>query len=38
MGVIARDHQGATILSAWRSIHHCGLPEEAEAEACLEGI
>jgi hypothetical protein len=38
VGVIARDHQGVTILSAWRFIRHCGSPEEAEAEACLEGI
>jgi hypothetical protein len=38
VGVVARDQKGVMILSAWRFLRHCGSPEEAEAEACLEGM
>jgi hypothetical protein len=37
-GVIARDEAGTVVLSAWRILHHCSSPEEAEAKACLEGF
>jgi hypothetical protein len=36
-GVVIRDHRGR-VLSAWSFISHCGSPEIAEAEACLQGI
>jgi hypothetical protein len=36
--VVARDHRGKAILSAWDSLKYCGSPEEAEPEACLEGV
>jgi hypothetical protein len=29
---------GQALLTAWRSLRHCGSPKEAEAEACLEGM
>jgi ribonuclease HI len=38
IGVIARGHSGEVILTTWKFIRRCGSPEEAEAEACLEGI
>jgi hypothetical protein len=37
-GVIARGEDGAVLLTAWRFLHRCGSPEEAEAETCLQGI
>jgi hypothetical protein len=38
IGVVARDHRGEVILSAWRSLKYCGSPEDVEAVACLEGV
>jgi hypothetical protein len=38
VGVVVRDHHGNILLSTWRTLHHCGTPEEAKAEALLEGI
>jgi hypothetical protein len=38
IGVAIRDHRGRVLLSAWSFISHCGSPEIAEAEACLQGI
>jgi hypothetical protein len=38
VGVVVRDHHGNILLSAWRTLHHCGTPEEAKVEALLEGI
>jgi hypothetical protein len=38
IGVVARDQKGDLILSSWRFLRHCGSPEEAEVEACLEGL
>jgi hypothetical protein len=35
IGMVARDHSGAVLLTAWRSLRRCGSPE---AEACLQGI
>jgi ribonuclease HI len=37
-GIIARDNEGRVLLTAWRSLRNCGSPEEAEAEACLQGL
>jgi ribonuclease HI len=36
--VIIRDVHGNVILSAWRSLQHIALAEEAEMEACLQGL
>jgi hypothetical protein len=38
VGVIVRDEANTTVLTTWRILCHCGSPEEAEDEACLEGI
>lgn len=38
LGVIIRDHTGQPLLTAWRAIFHCRDAEEAEAQACLDGI
>jgi hypothetical protein len=38
VGVVASDNNDGVPLSASRTIHHCGSPEEAEAEALLEGL
>jgi hypothetical protein len=35
--VIIIDVHGNVILSAWRSLQHIALAEEAEMEACLQG-
>jgi hypothetical protein len=35
--MVARDHYGAVLLTTWRLLR-CGSPDEAEAEACLQGI
>jgi hypothetical protein len=35
-GIVARGEDGIVLLTAWRFLHHCGSPEEAEA--FLEGI
>jgi ribonuclease HI len=37
-GIVVRDTDGQALLTAWRSLQHCRSPEEAEAEACLEGM
>jgi ribonuclease HI len=37
-GIVICDHEGKVLLSAWRWLRSCGSPEEAEAEACLQGI
>jgi ribonuclease HI len=36
--IVVRDHTGFVLLTAWRIIRRCGSLEEAEAEACLQGI
>jgi len=38
VGVIIRDHEGHTKLSAWRLLVHCRDAEEGEVAACREGI
>jgi hypothetical protein len=38
VGVVASDNNDGVPLSASRTIHHCGSPEEAEADALLEGL
>jgi hypothetical protein len=37
-GVVVRDSEGKVLLAAWRFLRHCGSPEEAEVEACLQGL
>jgi hypothetical protein len=37
-GIIVRDGEGRVLLAAWRMLRGCGSPEQAEAEACLEGL
>jgi ribonuclease HI len=37
-GIVVRDSNGSMLLSAWRSIRHGGGADQAEAEACLQGI
>jgi hypothetical protein len=37
-GVAVRDARGKVLLTAWQSLRRCGSPEEAEAEACLQGL
>ncbi|GJM84555.1 hypothetical protein PR202_ga00238 [Eleusine coracana subsp. coracana] len=37
-GVIARDHTGQVILTAWRALFRCASAVEVEMLACLEGI
>lgn len=37
VGSVVQDHEGNVLLTAWRVIRRCGSPEEAEAEACLQG-
>jgi ribonuclease HI len=37
-GVVARDHEGSVLLTAWKVLRHCNSPDEAEAEACLYGL
>jgi hypothetical protein len=37
-GLVVRDHTGLVLLTAWKALRRCGSPEEAEAEACLQGI
>jgi ribonuclease HI len=36
--IVARNAEGEVLLSAWRTLRHCSLADEAEAEACLEGL
>jgi hypothetical protein len=38
IGIIVWDSHGSVLLSAWRSIRHGGGADQAEAEACLQGI
>jgi hypothetical protein len=38
VGVIARGHKDEVLQTAWKSIRECRSVEEAEAEACLDGI
>jgi hypothetical protein len=38
VGVVARDHEGSMLPTTWKFLRRCGSPEEAEVEACLEGI
>jgi hypothetical protein len=37
-GIVVRDSNGSVLLSTWRSIRHGGGADQAEAEACLQGI
>jgi ribonuclease HI len=37
-GVVVRDNQRKVLLSAWRSLKHVASMEDAETEACLEGL
>jgi ribonuclease HI len=37
-GVVVRSENGQVILSAWRLLRRCSSVEEAEVEACLEGV
>jgi hypothetical protein len=37
-GVVVRDDTGKVLLTAWKALRHCASPEEAEAEAYLQGI
>jgi ribonuclease HI len=37
-GIAVRDAEGSVLLTSWRTLRRCGSPEEAEAEACLEGL
>jgi hypothetical protein len=37
-GIIIRDWQGRVLLTACRWLRNYATPEEAEAEACLQGI
>jgi ribonuclease HI len=37
-GIVVRDPPGKILLTAWRTFQSCGSPEEAGAEACLQGI
>jgi hypothetical protein len=37
-GVVIRDDTGKVFLTAWKSLGHCASPEEAEAEAYLQGV
>jgi hypothetical protein len=37
-GVVIRDSNGRVLLTTWRVLQGCALPEHAEAEACLEGL
>jgi ribonuclease HI len=38
IGVVGRDEKSVVIISSWHFLWHCSSPEEAEAEACLEGF
>jgi hypothetical protein len=37
-GVVVRDPDGKVLLTAWQFLRHCGSPEEAEADACLQEL
>jgi ribonuclease HI len=36
-GIVVRGPSGEILLTTWRTIRSCASPEEAEAEACLQG-
>jgi ribonuclease HI len=36
--IVIRDHTSTVLLVAWKTLRRCGSPEEAEVEACLQGI
>jgi ribonuclease HI len=38
LGVVVRDAEGKVLLTAWKVLRRCDSAEEAEAEACLEGL
>lgn len=38
VGVIAKNHRGEVIFTAWRAIFRCANAAEAEAKACAEGV
>jgi ribonuclease HI len=38
VGLVARDHNGTVIFTAWRAIERCSSAYEAEAMACAEGL
>jgi hypothetical protein len=38
VGVIARDHMGNVIFTAWRTLNQCPSPFVAEATACADGL
>ncbi|TVU30076.1 hypothetical protein EJB05_21682, partial [Eragrostis curvula] len=37
-GIIIRDYAGNVIISTWRLLFHCTSAEEAELQACREGL
>jgi ribonuclease HI len=37
-GVMVRNQDGEVLLTAWNILPHCGSVEEAEVEACLQGM
>jgi hypothetical protein len=37
-GIVARDDAGRVLLTAWSGLGRCASPEEAEAEAYLQGV
>jgi hypothetical protein len=37
-GVVARDHDGTVLLTAWKVLRNCNSREEAEAEPCLHEL
>jgi hypothetical protein len=36
--IVVRDANGRVLLTAWNWLRHCASPEEAEAEACFQGV
>uniref|UniRef100_A0A0D9YAJ6 RNase H type-1 domain-containing protein n=1 Tax=Oryza glumipatula TaxID=40148 RepID=A0A0D9YAJ6_9ORYZ len=37
-GIVIRDHVGDVLLTSWNVIRSCQSPEEAEAQACRDGL
>jgi ribonuclease HI len=38
VGVVIRDNRGEVVLTAWRVLYRCASADEAEAQACTEGL